>query len=219
MNATRLITIVLGILTAGIAALGWFLGVSPMLNQAAIAQADQAVVDAQNLQYAAIVAQLEADFERIDEIEAEFETLQKSVPDRAATDAMIDEIAAAARDTATLINSTSFGEATPLGSAGTAEAPAADLAAIPAELLARLYTVPFSLNAAGTYPALVDLVDRLQLGERLVLVTSVSYTGTGEVSTVDLTGFLLVLGEALVDPAAAAPPVAETPAPTETPAP
>ena len=213
MNTTRLVSLVLVIVTIAVAAIGWFFGIAPQLGQAATARSEQISVDAQNAQYAAIVAQLAADFERVDEIEAEFDELQSAVPDSAATEAALAEIAAAAGATGVVVDAVSFGASTPF----TPVAGDGSTTQLSAELLARLFSVPFTVSASGSYPALVDFVDRLQLGERLMLVTIVSYTGTGDATTMQAGGSMMVLAPAgtTVDPAATVP----MPEPTETPAP
>jgi len=217
MNATRLVSLVLVIVTIAVAAIGWFLGIAPLLSQAATARDEQVSVDAQNAQYAAIVAQLAADFERIDEIEAEFDELQRAVPASAATEAALAEIAAAAAATGVVVDAVTFSGSTPftpVAADGSTVQPTAELSS---DLLARLFSVPITVSANGSYAALVDFVDRLQLGERLILVTVVSYSGTGDATALQAGGSMMVLAPAgtTVDPSVTTP----TPEPTETPAP
>jgi Tfp pilus assembly protein PilO len=219
MNSTRLITIAVAIVAIGVALLGWFLGISPLLAQAERARSEQAAVDAMNAQHSAVLAQLQADFERIDELEAEYDEVQRAMPNGPATDLMLDEVDAAAAATGVVVTSVSFSEGV-LVTAGSGESGVTnDPTAVPEALATRLASVPFAIAASGQYSSLVAFVDQLQLGDRLTLVTTLSFVGMAEASTAQIGGLLIVLADEPVTGAAAPPAPTETPTPTETPAP
>src|SRR5690606_22632990 len=80
MTASRLWTVGAVALIAAILALGWFLGIAPLLAQKAAADAERANVEAQTALQQAQLQIMKTDFENLDEILADLEPLTTSIP-------------------------------------------------------------------------------------------------------------------------------------------
>lgn len=77
-----------------VVALGWFLGMSPKLAEAARFDTERQSVAAQNDIARATIAQLEADFENIDELREQIAELRAEFPTDAAYDTAVEELLA-----------------------------------------------------------------------------------------------------------------------------
>ncbi len=75
-----------------VVALGWFLGISPKLADAQRFDAERRSVEAQNDAARATIAQLEADFENIDDLRVQIEELRAEFPADAAYDTAVEEL-------------------------------------------------------------------------------------------------------------------------------
>jgi Tfp pilus assembly protein PilO len=80
MQTNRLWPIGAGIVIVAIIALGWFLGISPKLAEAASTAAQALSVETQNTAQEAVIAQLEKDSADLPAREAELAALQREVP-------------------------------------------------------------------------------------------------------------------------------------------
>lgn len=78
---TRIIAAIGAVLVAIVLALGWFIGVSPLLAKAAEAEAARADVLKQNELLAAKVAEMKKQFDDIDVYEKELQSLNAIIPD------------------------------------------------------------------------------------------------------------------------------------------
>lgn len=199
MNASRIWTIVGVIVAAGVLVLGWALGVSPLLAQAAAADTERATVEQLNAGELAELARMKEQYEQIGDLRIELAQLRVSVPAETDTDfvyALLNNVQAA---TGTPVQSVTTGQAVPYG-AGTdapVEAPATGSeggsAATPdaPAVVPSLYTVPVTLTFQDApVENVLAFVSQLQNGPRLFLVTSVTGNGSGS-STV--TAFMFVL--------------------------
>jgi Tfp pilus assembly protein PilO len=226
------------IVCIGIIALGWFLGVSPKLTEMSAAEAETESVDQQNLATEADIAQLKAEFENLDEVAAELDALRASLPASADYARFLAELNTIAGDNSASLSG--FTPTTPvvLSDDGTpADPAAADAgaeegatdAAPEATTLAdgTLVAIPTTLSAVGSFRDLLDFVKDLQYGERLFLVSGLSFTDDAASNdySVAVTGYIYVeIDSSVVEPSDAideeapvAPDATETPQPTETP--
>lgn len=80
MNASRIWILGGSVVIAAILVLGWFVAISPALAQAASNDAERATVAAQNETYVAELATLKADYENLDGLRDELNTLSVQVP-------------------------------------------------------------------------------------------------------------------------------------------
>ena len=113
------------VIAGGVAALGWFVGIQPALQAAAVTDASRVDVEAQNALYEAQLVQLREDFENIDGLRAEVEELQLVIPDHADYAGFVAELNALAGATATTITNVVIGDATWYTAAPTDAAPPA----------------------------------------------------------------------------------------------
>jgi len=96
MAIPRIRLLLAAVLSIGILALGWILGVAPQLEAAALARADRASVEAQNEVHRARIVELQAQFARIDETRAELAALQLQIPEGSDLPGFVDELTAIA---------------------------------------------------------------------------------------------------------------------------
>lgn len=99
------------LLSAAIVALGWFLGVSPRLADAAAADGERQDVQSQNEGLEAQLVQLRADYERIDELRAEVSELRASIPDIADYAGFVSELNALSGSTGAAVHRLTIGDA------------------------------------------------------------------------------------------------------------
>jgi Tfp pilus assembly protein PilO len=96
MAIPRIRLLLAAVLSIGILALGWIVGVAPQLEAAALARADRASVEAQNEVHRARIVELQAQFARIDETRAELAALQLQIPEGSDLPGFVDELTAIA---------------------------------------------------------------------------------------------------------------------------
>lgn len=187
------------IVMLAILAMGWFLGASPMLAQAAANDLQRASVESTNAGQEATLASIKEEFAKLNELKAELAELQKALPPGADLSTFIGELhelEAASGVQITSIIATDPAEfvppvpavdevpaadaaATDEGAAAVAEPvepaaadpAAADAAALPA---GDLIVIGLTLSVKGTQAQVIDFVDAVQKGNRLFLVTGLT---------------------------------------------
>ena len=235
--ATAMISIV-------VLALGWFLGISPQLDQAVSNLAEKSSVEATNADHEVELAMLMKQFESIDEITAELEGLREQLPPEARYAEFlrqVDDIADSSKisfATSLIGNPEVFVmPAAQVDSDSVATEPEADA---PQNTLSSILAIPITLEVTGSYRTVLDFVQKMQTGTRIFLVTGLSGSTEEVKSTVEgvpstsvmrliVSGYIYVVS----DPTYVAPETessepevpeepeeeAPTPAPTDAPAP
>lgn len=240
MSTNRLWQLGAAVVCIGIIALGWLLGVSPKLTELSAAKAETESVDQQNLATEAEIVQLKAEFENLDEVADELETLRASLPASADYARFLSELNTIAGDNDATLSGFSpatpvvlTDEGTPADAAAvdpTTDDAAADPSAEAAALAdGTLVAIPTTLSATGSFRDLLDFVEDLQYGERLYLVSGLTFAedSTNDDYTVTVTGYIYVeIDSSVTEPedaigeeAPVTPEVTQTPEPTETPVP
>lgn len=189
MNANRLIALALGLLTAGVLALGWLLGVAPRLAEAGQANGERALVEAQNAAHEARLAELADKFENIDEMRAELTELHEFIPDEHRLEDFLDSLDAKAATASVVLQSVTMGEAL--------EVIAVD--ATPASTGPVLITIPVTVQVVGALDAVLAFTDAAQRADRIFVVNSFAWAPDEPGAT--LTGSLYVIAEPTVEPA------------------
>jgi len=219
-----------------VAVLGWMLGVSPKLSEARAAKAEQATVETQNASFEVQLATLKKQFESIGELRTELADLREAVPSGADIPAFVGQLDKIAQAQEVTLASITVSDAQPYvpvvaatpaapapaegaatgdsAAAAPIDAAAAAAAAVPAPVVNELITatnfvaVPISLSVDGSYDNVLDFIEGLQKGTRLVMVTTVTTTKPEATSSVTSTisGFIYVL----LDPNAATAATAAT---------
>jgi Tfp pilus assembly protein PilO len=222
------------VVMVAVVALGFLLGIQPHLKTVAAARADSAAVTAVNLAQTATLDKLKQDFAGIDEVRAELEPLNLSVPTGTEMATFVSQLSALAARSQVTVSSITIADAvayTPVvATPAEAPAPVADDAeateAVPAEVgpvdIAGIPPVVDPLITAdsfaslnvqisiqGDYDRVLEFVDGLQTGGRLFLVSGISTSSsTGEGSDgveATISGLVYVL----VPPTGAAVPATE----------
>ena len=248
MTGNRLWMIAVGALTVAAIALGWVLGISPVLARADAASQQRAAVQLANDNQRVVVAGLAALHDKLPELRTELKAMRAAIPGHPDLDDFLDQLQTVAQQTGVTISSFGASEAAayggapatpvaePVAPAEGAEAPAADPAAeVPAAPASTLFTVPITIGVTGPPEAIMAFTNAIQLGERFFLVTGSTFSGASSPATASgsLTGFVFVvvdpsgrsdaeeLGEVEEPEEPAAEPEPEptpTPTPTEEPA-
>ena len=208
------------IVIVGILGLGYLLGVSPLLSQAAAADAQRTSVEQSNQAQLALLAQMKGDYDRLDELTEQVGALRLSIPGEVDSDVIFSYLGGIQVGTGAPVDSILIGEAQTYGmptatdgttAPATTEAPAAtdaaaDPAAPPATVpgVADLYTVPVTITFQAGTPAsqVLAFAGAMQNGPRLFLVTSIAREASSEASAT-ITAFMFVIADADDTPGAA----------------
>lgn len=197
MDKNRLWTIGLGAAIAIVALVGWFLGISPIVEQTSAANIQKQSLALTNDSSQARVAALKKQFENIGTLETQRDELSKSIPTGASIASFLREVnalttangvtlgnaavsgaqsyeppAAAAATTSTDTAAASASPSpSPSASAQTTDA----AAATPAPATGSgLILVPITITVTGKYDNVLAFIGGIQAGERLYLVKTVS---------------------------------------------
>jgi len=196
LSSTRNWTIGGVLVTLVVLLLGFFLGVQPQLQAAAIAQRDLAGVEAQNQIQRTELEALRQQFELLPEIAAELQELRLSIPATSSIDEFTTQLSALLAATGvTLVTFTASNPAPFVASPGVE-------AQVPPGVDAGIFvTIPFQLSAVGPRDGIIAMISGLQDGRRLALVDQFTMLNAGDDGAVgvDLSGLLYVL---LDEPAA-----------------
>lgn len=190
MNSNRIFALATVLIIGAVLVLGWTLGLSPLLAQAAAADEQRVVVEQTNQAETAKLTQMKAQFDRLDEIEVELAKLRISMPAEVDFDFIYGLLSTYQSGTGATVNSIQTGEALPYGVAVGAEVPATtETPTVVAP--SGFYTVPITITFDQVPAATVlAYASAMQNGPRLFLVTSVAGDGAGSSS---ITAFMFVM--------------------------
>jgi Tfp pilus assembly protein PilO len=190
-----------------ILALGWFLGVSPKLQEMTLAQESAVATDAQNLATQATTAQLKADFENLPAVSAELAKLRKSIPATADYTGFLNELSSIVDANDALLTGFTPSASIVLTAGAAPAAPPAE-GEVATELQdGTLVAIPTMISASGSLADLLGFVDDLQHSTRLYLVGSLSFNESTDLTgsfTVSVDGYAyVVIDSAVADPSEA----------------
>lgn len=222
--STRIWTFASVLIMILVVALGWFLGISPKLAEAARYDSERLAVQGQNELARATIAQLEADFERLDELKEDLAVLRAAFPTQAEYDSAIEEFVTGLVAGGLILQNLAINEPSP------SAAEVLDPGAAPPEPeidgdgvlpSGSLLLVSVSVTVQGPLSSTLAFIDALQNSDRFAVLPTFVYNadaagGLGE-TTITL-NIYVISGEDLVDVAPAEPAPAE-PEPTPTPTP
>ncbi len=201
MDKNRIWLIGSVLLIAVTVVLGYMIGISPQLEEAARADEAKAGVEAQNALYEIELARLESQFANIGELQAELDDLRLEVPAEARFPDLIKQLEASAskhKVTMTVMSVSDpqlyvpipveapaapaegeNGADTEGASADTAAADAAVTPVAPTPLPAgvdseNFVAIPISMAVTGDYQGVLNFMESVQKGKRLFLVTTFS---------------------------------------------
>ncbi|GAB3028559.1 hypothetical protein GCM10027052_00120 [Parafrigoribacterium mesophilum] len=214
MNASasnRLWVIGSMVLVVAIIAMGWFLGVSPKLAEAATAGDQRVAAEAQNVVHQRELEAIKKQFETLPELKTQLAVLRAAVPSGDAMSAFLDELHALEQANAVTLTDFKANDGqpyTPVKDALTTVSTTNPL--ITAE---NFVAIPVTLTVSGSTSNVMSFINGVQTGERLYLVqdlklkqsTAESGSRTTQDSAgdfqADINGFVYVL---LDNPAAPA---------------
>lgn len=219
--STRIWSFATVLLIIVVVALGWFLGIAPKLAEAARFDSDRLAVQAQNEVTRAAIAQLEADFERIDELRSELALLRAEFPTQAEYDDAVQEFITSLLAEDLVLQNLQINEPSPTSAAvlGPDEvAPEPEIDGTGVLPVGSLLLVSTSVTVFGPLDDVLAFVDALQLSPRFAVIPTFTFGAEGADSgEATITVLIYVVsGEDLVD----VPPVPEPePEPSATPTP
>lgn len=215
-----------------IAVAGWFLGISPVLDQAQAANTQVSTINSTNAASVATLASLKQQFADLGTQQTALDGLRASIPEDADSAAFLQELntlSAAHNVTLTSVTVATatvyqapVSTVTPAPSADAASTPSATPttapaagSTVPVSTGGSLVMVPVTIAASGAFNDVRDFVGAVQAGTRLYFAATVSISsGSNGVFTASLTGDIFTLQG--TSDAAKAPKAAATPAPTDT---
>lgn len=197
MNSIRIWWFGTALLIATVLGLGWLLGVSPLLAQAATAAAERANVELTNQAQEARLAQMRLQYERLDEIAAELDELKQSVPGEVDSDAIWQHLWSIQVATGAPVATIMAGEAQPYGTGDAGASPG-----IPS-----LHTVPITITfqSTGRIDQVLAFAGAMQRSPRLFLVTQVVATENDGSLSAAITAFMFVISDPDGTPGSSAP--------------
>lgn len=169
----RLVAVTVAVAVALIAAF-WFVAWSPTGHRLATARKAVASANADHDQLQAQLVSLRAGQRRLPELKAQLAALDQLVPATVSLDTAVDQIsaaAAAAGVSVATLTPTAQGSTSSLSSSSSPGGPP---------------SVAVVLSASGSYPAMVDFVQRLQGAPRLFVVEGMTLSGSGSAITANL---------------------------------
>lgn len=201
--------LIAGVLGVAILAMGWFLGVSPKLDEMSAANDQRASVEAQNKLHEAKLAQLKEQFTHLDELKTDLAAMQLGLPPGDELSTFLGQLHQL--ESASGATLTKFA-----ASEGQRYIPADGSTTNPLVTAENFVAITIDLTVTGTRAQVIDFLSDLQYGDRMFLVSKLSVAqdqaGTGSDSepgtkkyTGSITGYVYVL----VDPSA--PPPTPTP--------
>jgi hypothetical protein len=199
---------VTAVVIGAVLALGWFLGVSPLLNGAAQAETDRQAVEQTNAAQQAQLAAMKEQFDRLDELEAELADLRLAIPSEVDSDFIYGYLAGIQAGVPTVVETIVTGEAVPYGQVtDTPDGETVDPStAAGATQFEGLYTVPITITFAKgvTWPEIVTFAGAMQVGPRVLLVTSITRPTQSDGSSGTITAYMFVMAESDDTPGSAA---------------
>lgn len=165
-------------------ALGWFLGISPKLADAARFDAERRSVEGQNDVARATIAQLEADFENIDELREQIEDLRAEFPTDAAYDSAIEELLTTLISAGLTLQNVGINEPAPTTAATLAEGetpPEPEIDGDGVLPTGSLLRISISVTVTGPLASTLAFIEALQTSPRFSIVARGDFSeGAGE---------------------------------------
>lgn len=192
------------IVIVAVAAMGWFLGISPVLDTVNSNDAQRQTVETQNLAQERNLAAIKKEFQNIDKLKSQLADLRIVIPDSDDLSTFIGQLHQLEASSSVVLNSISTGDgrvfAAPetQGNATTAEgaSDSAEDPSIAAVSKGNFVVVPIELRVTGAHAQVMDFIDALQKGPRLFLVTDLTVaedTAGGDVYSGSISGYVYVL--------------------------
>lgn len=172
---------------------GFTLGISPKLDELSASRATRTAALAQNEVYELQLAALQREFDGLETVQDELAVLREAIPEGAALPAFVGQLDAIAGRTSVTLTEFSSADALPYAPVvpdatvpdatvpdvtpdTTAPGAADAAAATPSALVTtdNFVAIPVTISVTGSFDAVLQFLDGLQNGQRLMTVTSFS---------------------------------------------
>jgi len=161
---------------------GFTLGVSPKLDELSASRATRTAALAQNEVYELQLAALQREFDSLETVQNELAVLREAIPEGAALPAFVGQLEAIAGRTSVTLTEFSSADALPYApvvpdaTVPDATVPDATVPDAPSALVTtdNFVAVPVTISVTGSFDAVLQFLEGLQNGQRLMTVTSFS---------------------------------------------
>jgi len=204
-----------------VVALGWFLGASPKLADAARFDSERRSVEAQNEVARATIAALQADFEQIDELREELDLLRDEFPTDAQYDSAIEELLTGLLSRGLTLQNIAINEPAPTTAATLEEGvepPAPEVDGDGILPTGSLLRITVSVTVAGPLTSVLAYIDALQQSPRFSIIPGGDFSD-GASATGGATTFQLIMYAVTGDDLPEFEPTEPEPEPSATPEP
>ena len=207
MDRNRLFVIGAVLTMAVVIFFGWAVGVQPQLAASVAAAEETKAVRASNAAQTDVLSVLKKDYANIGTLKAQRDQLRKAVPAGTDMSAFIDELHTVVVSHGVALGNFAVTEGqeyvAPTAAGTDTAAPAGKAAPVPGAGAAPdgLVLMPIQLSVTGQYGKVLDFVQGLQTGTRLVLVTTLTTApsstdaGAGGDVVAQIGGFAYVLSD------------------------
>ncbi len=201
-TSSRIWTIGAVIAIVAIVAMGWFLGISPALTQAGLADTQRASVVAQNLVHEQEIVALKKQFTQLPDLRDQLAVLRSAVPIDGDLSTFLGQLHTLEQQNG--VSLTSF-----TASSGELYTPVASKSKLmittnPLVTPANFVAITVGVVVTGTQPQVLNFIESLQTGPRLYLVTKLDLVEETGVSKATISGLVYVLLDKPATPATAA---------------
>ena len=149
---------------------GWLIGIAPQLAAVATANQNRASVELANAKNQILLARLKKDYQNIDTLKKELESLRAAVPASAEISTFVTALNALANSHQITVKSISVNDAKPY-------TPVAEVTNLKITA-ANFIIIPVQFSVAGDYVKVLDFVNDVQTGSRLFFLSTLSITGS-----------------------------------------
>lgn len=157
---------------------GWLIGIQPQLTIIASANQNRANVEIQNATNEALLARLKKDYQGIDDLKKQLDSLRVAVPADAEMSTFVTELNTLASSHQITVKSITVSDAKPYTPAATPSNGTRQAGTNPKITAANFVVIPVQFSITGTYAKVLDFVHDVQTGPRLFLVATLSSTAS-----------------------------------------
>jgi Tfp pilus assembly protein PilO len=160
--------VIAGVLGVAILAIGWFIGVSPKLDEMNAANEQRASVEAQNKLHEAKLVELKKEFAQLETLKADLAEAQLSLPPGDELSSFLGELHRLEASSGVVLKTFSAGD-------GQAYVAAPGTTSVsPLVTADNFIAIPITLTVDGSRPQVIQFLNDLQYGKRLFLVIKLS---------------------------------------------
>lgn len=160
---------------------GWLLGIAPQLAIAASANTDRVNAVVTNANNQRLLAKLKSDYQNIDALKNQLLALRQAVPPKEDIPSFVTELNTLSGANKVTLKSLTVSDAKPYTPASQTPASGTSKTNPPqpnAKVSASNFVVvPVQISVTGDYGRVLSFVNDVQMGQRLVLVSSLTTTG------------------------------------------